>query len=82
MDNQNIKEILDRLERIDHKEYIAFEFADSATFDEVARCFEERKKMADYITNLQEENERLRKQNTEYQDEIFARDNNWYDMQD
>lgn len=31
---------------------------------------------------LQEENERLRKQNTEYQDEIFARDNNWYDMQD
>jgi hypothetical protein len=36
----------------------------------------------DLITNLQEENERLRKQNTEYQDEIFARDNNWYDMQD
>lgn len=55
-----IKEILDRLERIDHKEYIAFEFADSATFDEVARCFEERKKMADYIINLQEENERLK----------------------
>ena len=51
-----IKEILDRLERIDHKEYIAFEFADSATFDETARCFEERKKLADYITNLQNEN--------------------------
>jgi len=48
-----IKEIIDRLERIDHKEYIAFEFADNATFDEMARCFEERKKMADYITNLQ-----------------------------
>ena len=56
-----IKEILDRLERIDHKEYIAFEFADNATFDEMARCFEERKKMANYITNLQEENERLNK---------------------
>ena len=34
------------------------------------------------LTNLQEENERLKKQITEYQDEIFARDNNWYDMQD
>ncbi len=54
------KKILDRLERIDHKEYSCdFEFADSATFDEMARCFEERKKMADYITNLQQENERL-----------------------
>ena len=31
---------------------------------------------------LKKENEKLRKQNTEYQDEIFARDNNWYDMQD
>ena len=55
-----IKEILDRLERIDHKEYIAFEFADSATFDEMARCFEERKKLADYITNLQKENKQLK----------------------
>ena len=54
--NDEIKEILDRLERIDHKAYIAFEFADGATFDEMARCFEERKKLADYITNLQEEN--------------------------
>lgn len=53
--NDEIKEILDRLERIDHKEYSGgFEFADSSTFDEMARCFEERKKMADYITNLQE----------------------------
>ena len=52
-----IKEIIDRLKRIDHKEYIAFEFADSATFDEMAKCFEERKKMADYITNLQQKNE-------------------------
>lgn len=53
--NDEIKKILDRLERIDHKEYICgFEFADSASFDEMARCFEERKKMANYITNLQQ----------------------------
>lgn len=50
-----IKEILDRLERIDHKEYSGgFEFADSGSFDEDCRCFEERKKLANYITNLQE----------------------------
>ena len=56
-----IKEILDRLERIDHKEYSGgFEFADSGSFDEMARCFKERKKLANYITNLQEENERLK----------------------
>ena len=59
--NNEIKEILDRLERIDHKEYsCGFEFADSGSFDEDCRCFEERKKMADYITNLQQENERLK----------------------
>lgn len=56
-----IKEILDRLERIDHKEYSSgFEFADSGSFDEDCRCFEERKKLANYITNLQEANERLK----------------------
>lgn len=61
MGNENIKEILDRLERIDHKEYSGgFEFADSASFNEMARCFEERKKMANYITNLQQENERVK----------------------
>lgn len=50
-----INKILDRLERIDHKEYSGgFEFADSASFDETTRCFEERKKMANYITNLQQ----------------------------
>lgn len=39
-----IKETLDRLDRIDHKEYsCGFEFADSSSFDEVCRCFEERK---------------------------------------
>ena len=31
---------------------------------------------------LQQENEKLKKENTEYQDEIFARDNSWYDVQD
>lgn len=61
--NNEIKEILDRLERIDHKEYIAFEFADSATFDEMARCFEERKKMADYITDLEQEKDDYKSRN-------------------
>lgn len=69
--NKEIKEILDRLERIDHKEYIAFEFADSATFDEMARCFEERKKLADYITNLQEENDYLKMNSPEQNIEHF-----------
>ena len=40
------------------------------------------KVLLDYITNLQQENERLKKQVSEYQDEIFGRDNSWYDMQD
>ena len=38
--------------------------------------------LLDYITNLEQENERLKKQIIEYQDEIYAKDNNWYDMQD
>lgn len=59
--NEEIKEILDRLERIDHKEYSGgFEFADSGSFDEDGRCFEERKKLANYITNLQKENQSLK----------------------
>lgn len=36
----------------------------------------------DYIISLEEENKKLKKENTEYQDEIFARDNSWFDMQD
>ena len=61
--NNEIKEILDRLERIDHKEYsCGFEFADSGSFDEDCRCFEERKKMANYITNLQQENQQLQEE--------------------
>lgn len=48
-----IEEILSRLERIDHKEYsCGFEFADSSTFDEMARCFEERKILAKEIERL------------------------------
>ncbi len=58
--NKEIKEILDRLKRIEHKEYsCGFEFADSSTFDEMARCFEERKIMANCITNLQQKIEKL-----------------------
>jgi cob(I)alamin adenosyltransferase len=49
----NIEEILSRLERIDHKEYrCGFEFADSSTFDEMGRCFEERKILAKEIERL------------------------------
>jgi len=83
--NKEIKEILDRLERIDHKEYSGgFEFADSGSFDETCRCFEERKELADYITNLQErfdslmeahkicdeENERLQQENERLKDSL------------
>lgn len=67
---EEIKEILDRLERIDHKEYSGgFEFADSGSFDEDCRCFEERKKLANYITNLQKENQIL-KENAEHNDKV------------
>lgn len=34
----------------------------------------------DYIEKLEKENEKLKEQIKEYQDEIFARDNSWYDM--
>ena len=45
-----IKEILSRLERIDHKEYGGgWEFADSATFEEMGRCYDERKLLAETI---------------------------------
>lgn len=76
-----IKEILDRLERIDHKEYSGgFEFADSSTFNEMARCFEERKKMADYITNLQQENERLKEKNKMLQEDAWRNNDNLMEM--
>ena len=59
--NNEIKKILYRLEKIDHKKYsCGFEFADSSSFDEECRCFEERKKMTNYITNLQKENKKLK----------------------
>jgi hypothetical protein len=49
----NIEEILSRLERIDHKEYSGgFEFADSSTFNEMGRCFEERKILTKEIERL------------------------------
>lgn len=58
----NIEEILSRLERIDHKEYrCGFEFADSSTFDEMSRCFEERKILTKEIERLNKENEKLKK---------------------
>ena len=65
---EEIKKILDRLERIDHKTYsCGFEFADSGSFDEDCRCFEERKKLANYITNSQKENKDLKESNHNWQ---------------
>ena len=88
--NNEIKEILDRLERIDHKEYsCGFEFADSGSFDEDCRCFEERKKMANYITNLQQENQKYKEvidkaidyvESKEYQYGDEEQDNYIYDI--
>lgn len=69
--SEEIKGILDRLERIDHKEYSGgFEFADSSSFNEDCRCFEERKKLANYITNLQKENKHLDKVNCKLRKKI------------
>ena len=74
--NEEVKEILDRLEKIDHKEYsCGFEFADSGSFDEDCRCFEDRKKLANYITNLQKENEELKQQLQHYKAQEIERIN-------
>ena len=55
MTEERLKEILDRLERIDHKEYSGgFEIADSSTFNEMARCFEERKELYNEVFRLRE----------------------------
>jgi len=62
-----IEEILDRLERIDHKEYCGgFEFADSTTFVEIGRCFDERKQLSNYTRKLQQENNQLKKEIKKY----------------
>ena len=76
--NDEIKEILNRLEKIGYYASIPKELAYMTTNITPQEC----KTILDYITNLQQENERLKEQVSEYQDEIFARDNNWYDMQD
>ena len=69
--NEEIKKILDRLERIDHKENIcSFEFADSSTFDEVCDCWEERKKLANYIIDLQQAKDKLQNDYQEARDRI------------
>lgn len=61
MNKEEIDKILSRLERIDHKEYsCSFEFADSGSFEETCMCFDERKKLANYIKELQQENKRLK----------------------
>ena len=43
---------------------------------------QENEQLKEENKQLKEKIEKLNKQITEYQDEIFARDNNWYDMQD
>lgn len=61
MNKEAIEKILDRLERIDHKKYsCSFEFADTSSFEEMGVCFEERKKLANYIKELQQENKQLK----------------------
>lgn len=61
MNKEEINKILSRLERIDHKEYsCSFEFADSGSFEETCMCFDERKKLAKYIQELQQENKQLK----------------------
>lgn len=56
MNKEEIDKILSRLERIDHKEYrCSFEFADSGSFKETCMCFDERKKLANHIKDLQQE---------------------------
>lgn len=52
------------------------------TNEDVEECENQIKLLQKENQQLKQENERLKKQNTEYQDEIFARDNSWYDMQD
>ena len=49
---------------------------------DIKRLLDEMDRADAIIKRLFLENENLKKQITEYQDEIFARDNNWYDMQD
>lgn len=74
------EEILDRLERIDHKEYCGgFEFADSATFEEMGRCFDERKQLANYTKKLQQENKQLKSILTELEEWLKEQGNNGID---
>lgn len=50
--------------------------------DRVHEQYFEIERYKNIIDELKKENEKLHKQVVEYQDEIFARDNNWYDMCD
>ena len=50
-------------------------------FDKI-KAEQELERYKNIVDELKKENEKLHKQVVEYQDEIFARDNNWYDMCD
>lgn len=71
MKNKEIEKILFDMDLIANHDKVPIYF----TQDKV-------KLLLSYIEQLEKDNEKLHKQVTEYQDEIFARDNNWYDMQD
>ena len=71
--NSEIKEILDDMKEIADCDY---------TTDWCELNYKDTKLLYEYITNLEQKVKEQDKQITEYQDEIFARDNSWYDMQD
>lgn len=76
--NEEIEKLLDRLERIDHKEYSCnFDFADSSSFDEVCMCFEERKILANYVKELQQKNKKIKENWEELKKWINANDEHY-----
>ena len=55
-----VKDIIDRLDRIDNKSYTcSFEFADSGSFEEDCRCFDERNILKDYIIYLENKENKI-----------------------
>ena len=56
-------------------------YYDTPLYEAIPFILKENKDLQQRIDKLEKENEKLRKENTEYQNEIFARDNSWFDMQ-
>lgn len=74
MKNKEIEEILNYM-----KQYVENKYEHDS---EPMLNYKDLQIVLSYIEQLEKENKKLNKQVTEYQDEIFARDNSWYDMQD